>query len=610
MKLIYLFVIGFCILPVYAQDSLVHTELNELIIVDDRLQTHNNSQNLHILSDTLIDRNTSTFTDFLLVNSPVYFKENGAGMVSSPSFRGTTAQQTAVLWNGIEINSLLLGQSDFNSLSFKEYDHIAIKAGGGSVLYGSGAIGGTIHLNNMVQFTPHFDQQIQLSAGSFDTYRTNYNVSVGSNHWFVQANYNHNQSQNDYEVKNRSWKNTNGEYENHSLSTTLAYRINRYNEIQLLSNYYQDERHFALVSPHQIKSKYQNETARNLLVWKLNNHQLISNLRLGYLYEKFKYSENLNTNSYSDGAVNTLLAKHDLDYKISERFSLSSILYFRNHRNGGDKSSLENVNQNVFSAAVLGRYEWSENTGIEAGLKREWTGIYDSPNLFSAGWYQKFSDNYSAKINLSRNFRAPTLNDIYWQPGGNKNLKSESSYQIDWGQTIAIGKTTLQTNVYWIQIDNMIRWLPTSGGFWSAENTEKVEIKGMEINYHIPLIIKHFPLTANIGYTFNESVDKKTDKLLIYTPKHKIFGGLNFKFHDFLFRLQGYYNGKVYTTAENNERNTINPYGILNADLGYAFNEKVSLYFNIRNLTDSQYENVENRPMPGRNYNVQLIINL
>ncbi|HLV46561.1 MAG TPA: TonB-dependent receptor [Flavobacterium sp.] len=609
MKLIYFFIIGLCTIPACAQDSLISSELNELII-DNRLQTHNNSQNLRILSDSLIDKSAETLTDFLLTNSPVYFKENGAGMVSSPSFRGTTAQQTSVLWNGIEINSLLLGQSDFNSLSFKEYDNIAIKAGGGSVLYGSGAIGGTIHLNNTVQFTPHFNHQIQLSAGSFDTYRANYNVSAGNNRWFVQANYNHNQSQNDYEIKGRDWKNTNGEYENHSLSTTIAHRINRYNEIQFLSNYYQDERHFSLLSPYQNKSKYQNETARNLLIWKLNNHRLISNLRLGYLYEKFKYTENINTNSYSDGAVNTWLAKHDLDYQINERLSISSILYYKNHQNGGEKSSLENVNQNIFSAAILAKYTWKENSGIEAGLKREWADNYDSPMLFSAGWYQQFSKHYTSKIHLSKNFRAPTLNDIYWQPGGNKDLKPENSFQIDWGHTISIGKTTLQANVYWMKIDDMIRWLPTSGGFWAAENTEKVEIKGLEVDYHIPWKINSLSTEANIGYTFNESINKETGKLLVYTPKHKIFGGINLSFHDFLFSLQGYYNGKVYTSAENNEQSTIKPYGILHARLGYKFNEFVSLYFHIKNLTDSQYENMENRPMPGRNYNVQLIINL
>ena len=77
-------------------------------------------------------------------------------MVSSPSFRGTTAQQTAVVWNGININSQLLGQTDFNTVSTRGYNSIAVKAGGGSVVYGSGAIGGTIHLNNDLKFKKTF----------------------------------------------------------------------------------------------------------------------------------------------------------------------------------------------------------------------------------------------------------------------------------------------------------------------------------------------------------------------------------------------------------------------------------------------------------------------
>jgi len=34
------------------------------------------------------------------------------------------------------------------------------------------------------------------------------------------------------------------------------------------------------------------------------------------------------------------------------------------------------------------------------------------------------------------------------------------------------------------------------------------------------------------------------------------------------------------------------------------------LFGTVRNLTDIHYENVENRPMPGRNYTVKLLINL
>ena len=93
-------------------------------------------------------KNSSNLSEVLRFQSAVYIKENGRGAVSSPSFRGTTAQQTAFVWNGININSTFLGQGDVNNLNLLGYDQLEIKSGGGSVIYGSGAIGGTIHLNN------------------------------------------------------------------------------------------------------------------------------------------------------------------------------------------------------------------------------------------------------------------------------------------------------------------------------------------------------------------------------------------------------------------------------------------------------------------------------
>jgi iron complex outermembrane receptor protein len=108
----------------------------------------------------------------------VYFKENGNGMVSSPSFRGTTAQQTAVIWNGININSQLNGQTDFNTLTSRDFNSIVVRSGGGSVIYGSGAIGGTIHLNNEFSFKDKFENQLRLDFGSFSTYSANYTLTL------------------------------------------------------------------------------------------------------------------------------------------------------------------------------------------------------------------------------------------------------------------------------------------------------------------------------------------------------------------------------------------------------------------------------------------------
>src|SRR5699024_7068902 len=57
-------------------------------------------------SDSIVKRNSVSLTETLHFYSGIYFKENGFGMVSSPSFRGTNASQTAVIWNGININSI------------------------------------------------------------------------------------------------------------------------------------------------------------------------------------------------------------------------------------------------------------------------------------------------------------------------------------------------------------------------------------------------------------------------------------------------------------------------------------------------------------------------
>ena len=106
-----------------------------------------------LITDSLGTRNIRSLTDVLKFNSFIYFKENGLGMVSSPSFRGTSAAHTAVIWNGININSQLNGQVDFNAISSNSYDKITVRSGGGSVLFGSGAIGGTVHLDNLINFS-------------------------------------------------------------------------------------------------------------------------------------------------------------------------------------------------------------------------------------------------------------------------------------------------------------------------------------------------------------------------------------------------------------------------------------------------------------------------
>ena len=116
--------------------------LQEVEISDKKLKNYSDSQNVQQLNDSIIRKSQPSLTNLLNFSTGIYFKENGLGMVSSPSFRGTTAQQTAVIWNGININSQLNGQTDFNTITTSDFNSISVRAGGGSSLYGTSAIGG------------------------------------------------------------------------------------------------------------------------------------------------------------------------------------------------------------------------------------------------------------------------------------------------------------------------------------------------------------------------------------------------------------------------------------------------------------------------------------
>lgn len=164
----------FTVLFSYAQrDSVV--VLDEVVLTDAKLSQFSVGNKKQVLKDSVLSKSQS-FTDLLRYNSTIYFKENGYGMVSSPSFRGTNAQQTAVIWNGININSQLNGQTDFNTVVTSNYNNVTIKSGGGSVQYGSGAIGGSIHLNSTFNFKEHLDNEVRIGYGSFNTQSTNYKL--------------------------------------------------------------------------------------------------------------------------------------------------------------------------------------------------------------------------------------------------------------------------------------------------------------------------------------------------------------------------------------------------------------------------------------------------
>ena len=124
-----------------------------------------------------------TLSDYMQQNTTVYIKEQGNKMLASVSFRGTGSSHTGVFWHGINLNSLTLGNSDFNGIPLFLFDGITVQYGGASSLHGSDAIGGSIHLSSNPGWTDGVKLQARQDFGSFGNVFSGIKLDLGNGKW-------------------------------------------------------------------------------------------------------------------------------------------------------------------------------------------------------------------------------------------------------------------------------------------------------------------------------------------------------------------------------------------------------------------------------------------
>lgn len=580
-------------------------KLDEVILSDVKLKRYASGYKITVLGDSILEKSPWSLTDLLRYNSNIYFKENGYGMVSSPSFRGTNASQTAVVWNGININSQLNGQVDFNTISTSNYNSVEIRSGGGSVQYGSGAIGGSVHLSNGLSFVKHTDQELSISYGSFDTKRANYGLSTGTEQWSVNMGVAYVDSENDYKYLGTDKINKNGQYDNLSFNLNAGYLLNAKHVLKLYHQSFFGDRSFSgtLLAPS--KSKYEDTNHRSMLEWGYFHKNYTSKLKLVHLLEEFKYFENKDSEYYSYGRVNSFIGNHNLNIKLTDAIDLRTILEFSKYV--GEGGSFGDPSRDAFSATALWRHQFSENFIYGLNIRKDFTSDFKSPLVFSADAEYRFNNHYAIKLNSSRNFRVPTFNDLYWNPGGNLDLRPELSYQMDLGQEFSSKFVDVKLNGYYITTTDMIQWVPDASGLFRPQNVNKVKSYGAELEVFLKYNLGDHHFTINSAYSYTVSENEATNKQLIYVPYHKANLNFAYSFKDLEFVYQHLFNGEVDIIG-----GQLDGYEVGN--VGFAYHYEISkkvnsiLQFNINNLFNTNYENVALRPMPNRNYQLQLTL--
>ena len=566
--------------------------------------------------DQMLSRNTS-----LQINNYNY---NG---LSTISFRGTGAVHTGVYWNGFLLNTSNSGLVDFSLIPIAYFNDLRILYGGASSLYGSGNIGGGIHLNSKPDFVKSVSGNAMLSAGSFDTFEGQAGVVVADKNWYSKTQFIGKVSQNDFEYKNlygETEKQKNSAFEQYGFMQDLYRNFNGKFIVGMafwLQSNVRETPSSIIQKPSDI-SQTDESVRGKVSVERLFKKGKLS-IRSAWLYDYYLFHdpEKVSSNVIdSEIKTNKSNSEFQYDHQLWKNSRLSTGFSFI-HEQGNSVNWKGEVKQNSYGVYAswsqhFPKIQWS----ADLNLRQNFTDGYQVPFMPAIGFEGKIWRKLYGKLNLSRNFRVPTFNERFWIPGGNENLEPENSWNQEAGIYLKKEETNATLNYYAVitiynsLVDNWIIWVP-EGAYSVPENLKEVWSRGVELEVKLNVTFNLLKLDWNTGYTYARStnqtkispLDASYQKQLIYVPEHRFFSNVSFIYKLWYLSYNQNITGLRYTTSDNSE--FLEAYSLGNLTAGKKMNiKKVSLYcqVDVMNLWNTEYETTPYYPTPGRNFKISL----
>ena len=584
------------------------TQIDSVVIRDPLLESHLVSQKILSINATQIHQNSTNLSENLRFQSPIFIKENGRGMASSPSVRGTSAQQSSFLWNGIPVNSLFLGQGDINTLGLLNYDKIMVKIGAGSLLLGSGAMGASVHLNNELTFNRSWNGTLMTEYGSFDTSNSAVRLGYGDDKLSVKLNASLSKSSNDYEIPEKNYINRNGQYEQLHYGISAGYRFGTQHEISMHSLYSSGTQHFPVFDATTTPTKYQTDGIKTLFNYRMNKERFSNQLSTSYIEDTFSYFGNIrDLHPSSGGTGKTILVRNLAQLSLKKPvMKLSFLAEYQRNEGVGYNSGIAHPKRDWASVYFGWAKKWSNDHVSEITIRKNFIQNIHSPLLFSLSNQLKINKIWTTYINISNNFRLPTFNDLYWQPGGNATLRPETAWQLEAMQAFNIQDFKIEIIPFLSLFKDKIQWIPTAMGYWAPTNFSKTKSYGTEVYLAYKKRFQNKELHLKANYSYTTSIDAETRLQNMYIPIHRASGMISFHARNWSIYAQGLYNGTTFTTTDEDKNNALLPYFVTNLGSQLFLTKRFSLSGKINNIFNQVYYTTAYYPLPMRNYSVQM----
>ncbi len=559
--------------------------------------------------------------DVLSYNSPIYIKSYGPGALSTTAFRGGNAEQTAVMWNGFNLQNAMLGQADLSLLPSILFDQVSVEYGGSSAVWGSGAVGGSIHLDAKLPFNRGLQTTLNAGGGSFGTINTSARVLYSRQRFVSSTKLYMNNSENNFRYKDSLEgssvirRQKHARYEFRGLMQEMKFIFNKYQMVSVNLWASDNQRQIPAYDPTATSKADQRDQAfRSSLSWSYVRQRYKSVLKGAVFAERIRYNDSLAT-IYSDGKVQTVMLDNENYFHWGSKnvLNIGASALSSNGVSDGYSS-----HKNISKVSVLAGNKFSflnERIKTYTSVRAEYYSIGTLPITGNVALDYQVLKSVLVSLNAAKIYRQPTLNELFWTPGGSPDLKPEEGYSAE--GNVAFRKkfraivVVISASAFTRRIDNWILWVPGTAGNPSAKNIQQVWSRGTETNSRIDFRKQKFRVSLQVGSGYVLSTTEATSlenadnigKQLIYTPPYNLNGHVSVGYDQLECLFFHQYVGYRFTAGDNSK--WLNPYQTSSLKLNYKIvlqKLNLALFGACNNLFNSSYHIVAGRPMPLRAY--------
>lgn len=573
-----------------------------------------------------IDNLSVNLADLLGSQSGVFIKDYGPGQLSTPTFRGGDATQTVVLYNGAKINSPTLGSIDFTLIPTSQFSRIGLLSSASSNVFASGGIGGGVELESKINLQDFF-VNATAGVGSFGTNNSqldvNYPFQFGSIKLAVYYSNSRFEAENNFNYTDIYSIPYSEKLRKHSSIDVLNQQLNLAillsSKTYLQINSWNTRANRNIPKPINLRetfTQFQNDISNRVQL--LLNHEFNQQHKLDLMVfhdrTSNQYQDSLagidNSNDYDNGQLQLAWSWQPKNGYIKLYNQLTSNYTAATSKNfDGLKTQL--------GIGSLHRFSW------ESKLKKLrfdlGTRTLKQDDVFEWLPFISGAFNLSSKYHLnlfssiSRSARFATLNELYWQPGGNTNLQSEVGTSAEFGlkREVKSEKFNFSLTAYASQIKDRIRWLP-NGAVFSPINIAESRNFGLDLNFNhclyqtreVSLFLRN---SMSLVYAKGRVQTADDFKTLSFIPMMKSSSSINLDVNKWKLLVTQTFTSKRYITS--NETAYMPAYSLLDVVTSYRF-KFLDISLSIENCLNTGFQNLPWRPMPGRSFHTQIAFRL